>query len=450
MPAGEDFTVSAIAIEFVVILVLLVANGLFSMAEIALVSARKSRLRKLAAEGDTRARVALELAESPNRFLSTVQVGITLVGVFTGAYAGATLSRALADLFRAVPALSGVADAVALGSVVLVLTVLSVVLGELVPKRIALNSPLAIALAFARPMNRISRMASPVVHLLSALTDGVLRVVGFRPKPEPPVTAENVRSLVEQGQRAGVFHQTERDLFERVLALGDRRVGEMMTPRARIIWLNVADPDQTNWLKIAAAGHSYYPVYEGQRDHVIGLLAVKALWAGHALGAPQPLRELIAKPLIVPTSMTGLKLLETFKQSRQEQALVTDEFGTVQGLVTLVDVLEEIAGDFPVFDVPLHQRVTTRPDGSWLMDGSIEIHELKKLLGVERLPGEDDEEFQTLGGFLIAQLQRIPREGEYFDWDGFRFEVADMDRHRVDKILVQRRPDAAAAPILTP
>jgi putative hemolysin len=435
-----------IASEILIIVLLVLANGVFAMAEIAIVSCRKNRLRKLSEQGDTRAQAALELAESPNRFLSTVQVGITLVGILAGTFGGATIAREIAKALQEVPPLARYGDAVGIGIVVLGITLLSVVLGELVPKRLALNNPLGVALALARPVRRLSDLTAPVVRLLSALTDAVLKLFGFQPKSEPAVTEDEVRSLVEQGHQAGVFFQAEKELVEHALALDRKCVGDLMTQRAQVVWLNVTDANEVNWRKIVASGHTYFPVYEGQRDHVLGVVSLKALWANLALAHSANLRDLLTEPLFVPANMTALKLLETFKQSRKHLALVPDEFGTVQGLVTLVDVFEEIVGDIPSFDEPPQARVVRREDGSWLVDASLELDELKQLLGVKQTPGEENQSYETLSGFILHQMQRIPREGDHFEWGGFRFEIADVDRHRLDKILIQplKRAESSA------
>lgn len=443
---------NAIATEILIILLLVLANGVFAMTEMALVSVRKARVRKLAEQGDARAHAALELIETPNRFLSTVQVGITLIGVLAGAFGGATLSRGIAEALRQFEPIAPYGAAIGLGVVVISITLLSVVLGELVPKRMALDNPLGVALTLARPMRALSTLASPVVRLLGAASDFVLKLFGFNARAEQPVTEEEVRALLEQGQRAGVFFKTEKEIVERSLVLDTLRAGDLMTPRARIVWLNVADTDEVNWRKVVTSGHSLFPVFGKHRDDVLGLVSVKALWANLALAGTAQLRDLIIEPLMVPESMSALKLLESFKQTRKHVALVSDEFGTVQGLVTLVDVLQELVGDIPAEDQRRQAHIVQRDDGSWLVDAAVDIDELKNLLAVKQLPGEIEEEFQTLGGFILAQFQHIPREGESFNACGFRFEVADMDRHRVDKVLIQRVPPPAESdtPAQTP
>jgi len=437
-----------VATEIIIIVLLVLANGFLAMAEAAMISVRKARFRKLAEKGDARARAALDLAETPSRFLSTVQVGITLIGVLAGAFGGATLARVIADALRPFEAVAPYSQAIGIGIVVVGITILSVVIGELVPKRIAMSNPLGIALLVAQPVRMLSRLAHPVVQFLGGATDFMLGLFGIKPKGEPLVTEEEVRALVEQGQRSGVFFPAEKELVERALVLDTLRAGDLMTPRARIVWLNVADADEANWRRIVTSGHSYFPVYEQQRDNVLGLVSVKALWANLALAGSAKLKDLLVEPLFVPRSMGALKLLEAFKQSRKHVALVTDEFGAVQGLVTLVDVLEELVGEFPAFDEPRRTRVARREDGSWLVDGALELEDLKRLLEVKELPGEAVEEFQTTGGFVLAQFQRIPREGDHFTALGHRFEVADMDRRRVDKVIIQRLtpPEHATPP----
>lgn len=435
------------AVEILIIVLLVLANGIFAMAEIAVISVRKARFRKLAQEGDARARAALELVETPSRFLSTVQIGITLIGVLAGAFGGATLARMIADALQSVPVLAPYGEAIGIAAVVAGITLLSVVIGELVPKRIAMSNPLGIALTLARPMRCLARLAHPVVHLLGSLTDGLLGLFGLKVHAEPPVTEEDVRSLVEQGQHAGVFFPAEKELVERALVLDTRRAGDLMTPRARIVWIDADDADDTNWRKIDDSGHSYFPVFRDNRDQVLGLVSVKSLGANLALKEGKALRELLVPPLYVPESMGALRLLEAFKQTRKHVALVTDEFGAVQGLITLVDVLEELVGEFPAFDEPQSPHMRLREDGSWLADGAVEIEELKRVLAIDELPGELDDHILTLGGFVLAQLQRIPREGDHFKSCGHRFEVADMDGRRVDKVLIERLPPPEEKPV---
>lgn len=427
----------SIGLEITIIVALIVANGVFAMAEIAIVAARKTRLRKLAETGDARARAALELASAPNRFLSTVQIGITLIGVLAGAFGGATLAEEIARGLDGVRTLQAHSEWVSVAIVVAGITFLSLVIGELVPKRIGLNNPEEIARLLAGPMNRLSGVARPVIAVLSAVTDGVLKLLGVRPKPEQPVSEDEVRTLIEQGLRAGVFHRTEQELVNRVFQLDELTVHDLRTPRARIVWLKLQDGPEANWRKIVTSGHSWFPVYEGNRDNVIGIVSVKALAANLALTGSADLKNLLTQPLYVPFSMNATRLLELFKQSRKHVALITDEFGSVEGLVTVTDVMEAIVGEVPSADAPRKELIKLRDDGSWLCDAWVEIEHLRRRIGVRSLPGEGEEEFQTLGGFVLHQFGRIPSEGDHFDYAGLRFEVIDMDRHRIDKVLIK-------------
>lgn len=424
-----------LVVGIVVILVMLLANGVLALSETALVSARKARLQQRAEDGDPGARVALELAGSPSHFLSTVQIGITLVGILAGAFGEATLADGLAAGFSRVAWLEPYSKALATGTVVVVLTYLSLIIGELVPKRLALDFPEAIASAMARPMRALSRLASPAVHLLSRSTDLVLRLAGVRPSAEPPVTEEEINILIAQGARAGVFEPTEQDIVERVFRTADRQVGELMTPRRRIVWVDVDDPPEESWRKMAASGHSYFPVYQDNRDNVLGLASVKLLWGRLVTGQPADLKTCLLKPLVVPETMPAFQVLEQFKQTGKHLALVVNEYGGTEGLLTLIDVVEALVGDLPSIEQPAEAQVVQREDGSWLADGMLTVDEFLELLHLE-LPEEDRGDYQTLGGFVMAELGRLPAAGDRFDWEGFRFEVVDMDGHRVDKVLI--------------
>lgn len=429
---------NAVLTEIIVIVVLIFANGFLAMSELALVSVQKARFQKLAEKGDARARAALELVESPSRFLSTVQVGITLIGVLAGAFGGATIAEVISDRLKSVPGIGSYGEAIGVGIVVISITFLSVVIGELVPKRIAMSNPTGIALFIAKPIRRLSLIAGPVVHTLSTVTDWVLRIFGIRADDERPVTKDEVRAIVQQSEEGGELAPVEKELVDRALVLEKLRAADLMTSGARVVWLNLADPEELNWRKIVGSGHSYFPVYDRSRDQVQGIVSVKALWANLALAGKADLRHLLVKPLFVPETTGALKLLEAFKQSRMHVALVTDEFGTVQGLVTMVDVLKELVGEFPAYDERRDTRFVKRADGSWLVDGTLEIEEFRRLLKLEDAPEEMDADCRTVGGLVLARLQRIPKEGDSFEAFGHRFEVADMDRHRVDKVIVQR------------
>ena len=425
-----------ILLEIAVIFALLLANGVFALAEISVVSARRARLKTLVAGGSRKAATALALAEDPNRFLSTVQIGITLIGILAGAFGGATLSEKLAAAVAGVPVLAPYSKAIGLAVVVGAITYFSLIIGELVPKRIGLTNAEKKAMAIAGPMQALSRLAAPFVWLLTISTELVLKVLGLGREKEAPPSEEEVTHLIEQGAAAGVFHQGEKQMVEGVLQLDERPVTEIMSRRSRIVFLNVADPDEVNWRKIVASGHSHFPVYEGTRDQVIGMVAVKALWANAAFGLPTKLRDHLTKPLFMPASVTIVQLLESFKKTGKHLALVTDEYGSIQGIVSLIDVMEAIVGDLPEPGDRRAPEAVQRDDGSWLIDGSMEIAELKERLGLGALPGEGKGNYETLGGFVLVRLGHIPTAGEKFEAGGWRFEVVDMDRHRVDKVLV--------------
>lgn len=434
-----ELLMSQIVTELVVIILLLVANGIFAMTEIAVVSARRTRLREMAKSGDPRAQVALDLAESPNRFLSTVQIGITLVGIFAGAFGGATIAGEIAKALEEVPTLAPFARVIGLASVVAGITYLSLVIGELVPKRIGLSNPEGIAVLAARPMNALSRFANPVVRLLSFSTERLLRLFGVKPASNP-VTEDEVKGLMQEGLRAGAFQQVESEMVSNVLGLDVLPIREIMTPRPKIIWVNRDDPHQTVWHKIVVSGHSYYPVYEGNRDNVVGFVSVKSIYANLAAGVGVKIADLTVRPLAVPASQTVIQLLETFRKSGKHMALVADEFGSIVGLVTFSDVMEAIVGEFPSQAERAKPAAQHRPDGSWLIDGMIEIERVEAVLPGFKSDADASKDFQTLAGYVVKQLGHLPREGETFEAHGYVFEVLDMDRHRVDKVLVTPRP----------
>ena len=425
-----------IVFELSVILLLLVANGLFSMAEIAVVSSRKLRLRQLADTGDRRAAAALTLAEAPNTFLATVQIGITLVGVIAAAFSGATLSQKLATPMREVAWLAPYADQISFAVVVAALTYCTLVIGELVPKRLGMANPEAVARSVAGPMKALSRLASPLVTLLSASTDGLLRVFGFKATGPAAVTEEEVKLLVRDGTRAGVFHPNEPAMIERVMALDQVPVRDLMTPRARIIWINVQDTHEAIWHKVVVSGHSIFPVYEGNRDRVIGVISVKAIYANLAAGAPVNVKDLTTPSLLVPDSQPASALLERFKQTGKHVALVADEFGAIAGLVSLHDVMEAIIGDLPSLDERAKPRAVRKDDGSWLVDGMLDAEEFERLVPGIKLHPQRERDYQTFAGFIMKHLGRLPSEGEHFEYGDYHVEIIDMDGCRVDKILL--------------
>lgn len=425
-----------VALELSIIVALLLANGLFSMTELAVVSARKARLRQLADGGDARARTALELAESPNTFLSTVQIGITLVGVLAAAFSGATLTARLAVPLKELGWLAPHADTVSFALVVTGLTYLTLVVGELVPKRLGLGHPERIARALAGPMRTLSWLASPVVRLLGLSTDALLALCRFQPAPAAVVSEDEVKLLVKEGLRAGVFLPAESRMVESVLELDRVPVRDLMTPRAKIIWINADEPHDTIWHKIVVSGHTTFPVYEGNRDRVVGVVSVKSIYANLAAGAPVNVRHLMTPPLVVPASLRANTLLEKFKQSRKHVALVTDEFGGITGLVSLHDIMEAIIGELPTADERARPQAVRRDDGSWLVDGMLPADDFERAVRGFKLHSGVERDYQTFAGFIMKHLGHVPREGETFSLHGYTVEIIDLDGHRVDKVLL--------------
>jgi putative hemolysin len=428
---------ASIGTEVLLVLLLLVVNGVFAMSEIAVVSSRKARLQQRAEGGNAGARRALELAEKPERFLATVQVGITLVGTLAGAFGGAAIAEPLADSMERNATLAPYADALAFGIVVVGITYFSLIIGELVPKQIGLNNPERVASAVAGPMHLLSRVAAPLVWLLTSSTQGVLRLLRIRAPEGSPVTEAEISVLMEQGTQAGVFEEEEQDLVERVFWLGDQRAVGVMTPRHRIVWLDVNAPFAENRERMIRHHFSRYLLCEGALDRVLGIVEVKHLWSAELAGEPvEDLRRFLKAPHYIPESTRALRILEKFRESGTHMAVVVDEYGGMEGLVTLNDILEEIAGSM-THDGPgaTTAPVIRRDDGTWLVDGSLSIEEFRELLDLEDRRHES-REYQTVGGFVFTRIGHVPAPGEHFMDAGHRIEVMDMDGNRVDKILV--------------
>jgi putative hemolysin len=424
------------ALEVVLIFILILANGLLSLSEMAIVASRKARLQRQADTGDKKSGEALSLAQDPSDFLSTVQIGITAIGVLAGVFGGATIADNIAAWLNQFSMLAPYSNGIAVGIVVLVITYFTLVLGELAPKRLALNNPEQIARSIARPMRGLARLMSPLVRLLSLSTNLVLRLLGIRPSEEPPVTEEEFKVLMQQGTQAGVFVEAEQDMIEGVLELADRRVIALMTPRTEIIWLDLEDAPEVNLHKISQSQHSRLVVAEGDLDNVQGIIHARNLLSRAINGEPLDLRASLTHPLYVPESMPALKTLELFRQSGTHLALVIDEFGGLQGLITYYDILEAIVGDMPSIGEPTDPRMVQRADGSWLIDGKLPVDDFKEAFAVATLPDESTSYYQTMGGFFMTYLGRIPSVADHFYWGGMRFEIVDMDGLRVDKILV--------------
>ena len=430
--------------EITAIIALIFANGIFAMSEFAVVAARKSRLQDWA-ERDSRAKAALELANNPNQFFSTVQIGITLVGILAGAFGGRTLANELAPYLRDRAIVGPYSDAVAVAIVVICITYFSVVLGELVPKRIALGHAEGIARLIARPMQVLSALSGPIVWLLTVSTDTIFRAIGSRPAAEPPVTEEEIKRLVQQGAQAGVFEAAEQDLIEAVIALGDKSARTLITPRTQIVWLDVTDSIDSIRRKISESGHSRFPVCRGSLEDVVGVTQAKDMLSNSLEGKPIDLNSSIQQPVFVPRSLTALQVLEHIKRSGSHLVLVVDEYGGIEGLLTHHDILEAIAGEIPFSEKESHRAAVQRSDGSWLLDGMLAIDEFKEIFNLETLPGENKDAFQTLGGFLFTRMGRVPSVSDNLEWNNLRFEIVDMDGKRIDKVLVAEVPKNLAS-----
>jgi putative hemolysin len=431
--------------DIALLLFLILLNGVFAMAEIAVVSSRKSRLQRLAEDGSPGAGSALELHAEPSNFLSTIQVGITSIGILSGAIGETALADPLAAWLSSWDLLAPYAYAIALAVVVVVLTYFAVVVGELVPKRLALMAPEGIASLVARPMNLLTRATRPLVWLLSTSSSLVLRVLGAKRKEEPPVTDDEINVLMEQGAEAGVFHESEQEIVSNVLRLDEQRIAAIMTHRSDIYLIDLDEPEEEIRRRLAESPFERIVVCRDGLEHIAGILRTSDLLQPMLSGAPLDIESRLREPLYVPDSVTTTQLLESFRQSRMQIALIVDEYGELEGLVTLTDVLTAIVGDLPSAEGPDDMDVVQREDGSWLVDGSVTAERLKSALDIEAdLPGEEENAYNTLGGFVMHMLGRVPTVADHFDWEGLRFEVVDMDRNRVDKVLVSRLPEAPA------
>ncbi len=418
--------------EVVIILVLILLNGIFSMAEIALVSARKVRLENAAKQGDDKARAALKLSNNPDTFLSTVQIGITLIGILTGLYSGEQLKEDVKGFVMQMPTLAPYSNGIATALIVIGVTYFTLVLGELLPKRIGLANPEAIAKIVARPMYFISRLTFPFVWLLSRSTTFLVKVIGLKRSSDNNVTEEEIKAIISEGTSSGAIEETEQEIIERVFHLGDRNITSLMTHRTDIVWLDVNEDVESYKRKIKQAPHSVYPVCEGQIDHIRGILTIKDLYAA---GNVVVLKEIMRKPLFIPENNTAYQVLEKFKETQIHAAFIVDEYGTFLGMITLNDILEAIVGDMPETGQDDYNMIL-REDGSYLVDAQIPFYDFLSEFDMEDQMAEFEQEFDTLAGFILHHLEHIPQTGEKLEWRKFTFEIIDMDAHRIDKILV--------------
>ena len=436
---------SGVWFEIFVIVLLVLANSVFAMSEISVVAARKIRLQQRAEEGDARARAALELANAPAQFLSTVQVGITLVGILAGAYGGATLAHTLAAFIAQFSQVARYSEGIALAIVVAGITLLSLILGELVPKNIGLQYPETIASWVARPMQLLARIGGPIVKAITGATSLTMRAFGFKAMAEAGRTEDEIRAVISEGAETGVLEPAEESIVQRVFQLGDQRVAAIMTPRVDIEWVGVDTTPEELREFLASHSHTEFVVCNDTLDNVLGTVRAAELLPAILKGGRVELRSLIRDPLFVPDSMPAFKLLEAYRAKHRHLAIVMDEFGAVEGLVTVGDLLEGLVGAIPADASEADGVFVVRSDGSWLVDGSAAMEEVTAKFNIE-VPESEVGAYHTMAGFVMARLGHVPRTCDSFEWSGLRFEVVDMDERRVDKVLVTPAPSPLSHP----
>jgi putative hemolysin len=428
-------------IDVGVLLILLIANGFLSMAEMAVVSSRRPRLQTMAAEGKPGAARALALAEDPGDFLSTVQIGITAIGIFTGVFSGARLAEPVASVLRTIPLLADYADPTAIFIVVLITTYLSLIVAELTPKRVALSRPEEIAALVAPSMDLLAKIARPLVFLLDRSSEGLAQILGVRPSDAPTVTDEEVRIMLQQGAKVGIFEPIEEEIVTQVFRLSDRRASAIMTPRTEIDWIDVEEDVAAVRALLMESSHSRFPLAEGSLDHVVGIVFVRDLLLQRMAGGAADLRAIVRPALFLPESMTALDVVEQMRASRSHMALIINEYGGLEGLVTISDVVEAILGSVETPGVEEEPEIVQRADGSWLVNGMWSVDAFQEQFGLKDLPARDDLDYQTVGGMIMAVLEQVPNVGSHVEVDGYTLEVMDMDGRRVDKVLVQKMGD---------
>lgn len=416
--------------EILIIIFFTLINGVLAMSEAAIISSRKARLTQRAERGDNGAKIALELSQNPNRFLSTVQIGITLIGILAGAFGGATIAEDLGKQLAQIEFLSPYSDVLAVFLVVLLTTYLSLIIGELVPKRIAIQNPENIARIVAPAMSFISKIAYPLVWFLSLSTDIVLNLLGVKAADNSAVTEEEIHVMIDEGTQAGIFDETEQDMVTSIFRLDDIPAKALMTPRRNMAVLDIQDTHEELIEKISDSGHSRYPVIDDSPEHIIGVVRASDLLRCSLRHIPITLKTLASPPLFIPESATAADVLALFKRDRQQFGFVIDEEGAIEGIITLHDILEAVIGD-----MSKEPDVIRREDGSFLVDGAMPIETFKDVIEADVLPEED--RYNTLAGFVFFELGKIPTTGDSFVWGNFQFEIVDMDGNRVDKVLVR-------------
>lgn len=418
--------------EIFILLGLILINGLFVMSEIALVSARKARLENMAAKGDELARRALELSNKPEVFLSAAQIAITLIAILTGVYSGERFSVYLVPFFKKISFLSDYAEGISLTIVVILVTFLSILFGELIPKRFGLLRAEKIAKLVAGPILVFAKITHPFVWLLNKISNAFFFIFNIKKSTDDAVTEEEIKTMISEGTEAGTIEEEEREIIERVFHLGDRNITSLMTHRSDIIWFDLEDNEEKIKEKILIEPHSVYPICDGEIDNIKGIVSIKDLYVTDDM---TKFKEVMRPAMFVPENNTPYQLLEKFKRTKQHSCFIVDEYGSMQGLVTLNDILEAIVGDIPQPDVTDYE-VKEREDGSFLVDAQIPFYDFLTRFDKEQWMNEGEHEFDTLAGFILHELERIPHTGEKFDWKGFKFEIIDMDGHRIDKVLV--------------
>jgi len=426
------------SMEILILFILLIlVNGMFAMAEMALITAKRSRLSKLAEDGDRAAAVAVKLGQEPTRFLSTVQIGLTVIGVLNGIIGESAFAPPLALKFQAFGLDAEASHIWATVLVVVAITYITIVVGELVPKRLGQSNPEGIACIVSRPMQTLSTLTRPFVRLLSASTDAILRILGKSQQTSPSVTEEEIHALLEEGSEAGIIEQQEHEMVRNVFRLDDRQLGSLMVPRSEIIYLDTTLPLDENMSLVAESEHSRFPVCHGSLQSILGVINAKQLLSQTLKGSLTNLADHLQPCVFVPETLTGMELLDHFRTSGTQMVFVVDEYGETQGLVTLQDLLEAVTGEFVPRNIEDSWAIQ-REDGSWLLDGLIPVPELKDTLDFRNLPEEDKGVFHTLSGMVMWLLGRMPQTGDITQWEGWRLEVVDMDSKRIDKVLASR------------
>ena len=428
--------VTPVVVEVVIIFLLIIFNGVLALSEIAIITARKIKLQLEYEAGNQGAEAALELVNKPTDFLSTVQIGITTAGILAGVFGGATIANQLAARITQIPLLSPYSEAIAIGLVVLVITYFTLVLGELAPKSLALTRPEEIAIRVGIPMRSLAKITSPLVRVLSWSTKLVLSIFGVKPSSQTHVTESEILLLIEQGTRSGVLLEKEQEMMEGVLRLGDRRIDAMMIPRTEIQRIDLKDDPAEIRQTYLNSTYSRLPVVAGRLDNLVGVVKIRKLMEQELAGQPVDIEQAMIEPVFVPENASALMALDLMRAKQEHMAIVIDEFGGTQGLVSIIDILEGIVGKMPDPGFIGGPEIVQREDGSYLLDGMLPIDEFKELFGIDHLPLEDRGSYQTISGFVMACLGRIPVAGDTLEWQGHLIEVVDMDGFRVDKVIV--------------